>query len=89
MLKLHDNADRFSAVVGMDPSYQGDKVVSFKVRTEDPIGPDSILYDSGKMTKDSPAKIMDIDVIGINCLILSFEGKETLCNWGGTEVVSD
>jgi hypothetical protein len=69
MFKLHGNADRFSAVVGMDPFYQGDEVVSFKVRNEDPIGPDSILYDSGKMTKDSPAKIIDIDVNGLAGII--------------------
>lgn len=89
MFKLNGNAQRFNAVVGLDPSYQGDEAVSFKVRNEDPIGPDSILYDSGKMTKDSPAKVIAIDVKGIHCLILSFEGKKALGNWGDPHVVSD
>jgi hypothetical protein len=89
MFKLNGNAAHFNAHVGLDPSYQGDEAVSFKVRNEDPIGPDSILYDSGKMTKDSPAKVIDIDVKGINCLILSFEGKKALGNWGDPKVVSD
>jgi len=89
MFKLNGNADRFAALVDLDPSYQGDEAVSFRVRNEDPIGPDSILYDSGKMTKDSPAKVIDIDVKGIDCLILSLEGKEALGNWGNPQVVSD
>jgi hypothetical protein len=89
MFKLNGRANRFSAVVGLDPSYQGDEAVSFKVRNEDPIGPDSILYDSGKMTKDSAAKTIDINVKDINCLILSFEGKQALGNWGDPHVVSD
>ncbi len=89
MFKLSGDADRFNAVVGLDPSYQGDEAVSFKVRNEDPIGPDSILYDSGKMTKDSPAKTISINVKGVHCLILSFEGKKALGNWGDPHVVSD
>jgi hypothetical protein len=89
MFKLNHKANHFNAVVGLDPSYQGDEAVSFKVRNEDPIGPDSILYDSSKMTKDSPAKVIDIDVTGIDCLILSFEGKQALGNWGDPKVLCD
>jgi hypothetical protein len=40
------------------------------------------------MTKDSPAKIIDIDLTGIDCLILSFEGEQALGIWGDPEVVS-
>jgi len=89
MFKLNGKASHFNAQIGLDPSYQGDEAVSFKVRNEDPIGPDSILYDSGKMTKDSPAKRIDLDVTGVDCLILSFEGKEALGNWGDPKVLCD
>lgn len=89
MFQLNGKADRFAAVVGLDPSYQGDEAASFVVRNEDPIGPDSVLYHSGEMTKDSPAKIIDIHVKGIKCVILSFEGKQALGNWGDPQVVCD
>jgi len=87
MFKLNGNAERFKAVVGLDPSYQGNRAVNFRVRNEDPIGPDSLLYDSGKMTKDTPAKVIDIDVRGIDCLILAIEGKQALGNWADAQVI--
>lgn len=87
MFKLNRNADRFKAVIGIDPSYQGEEAVSFKLRDEDPIGPDSVLYDSGKMGKDTPAKIVDVDVRGIDCLILAIEGKQALGNWANAHVL--
>ena len=88
MFKLNGHAERFKAVVALDPSYQGNQAVNFRVRHEDPIGPDSLLYDSGKMTKDSPAKVIDIDVRGIDCLILALEGREALGNWADAQVVA-
>ncbi|MCH8218574.1 MAG: NPCBM/NEW2 domain-containing protein [Planctomycetes bacterium] len=87
MFKLNGYAERFKAVVALDPSYQGNEAVNFRVRNEDPIGPDSLLYDSGKMTKDTPAKVIDIDVRGIDCLILTLQGKEALGNWADAQVV--
>jgi len=72
----------------LDRSYQGQEIVSFKLRDQDPIGPDSVLYDSGKMGKDTPAKIVDVDVRGIDCLILAIEGKEALGNWANARVVT-
>ncbi len=89
MFKLNRNADRFKAVIGLDPSYQGEETVRFLIRNEDPIGPDSILYDSGDMTKDSPSAIIDLDVRGIDCLILSLEGKEAPGNWGDALVINN
>ena len=46
MFKLNGHADKFEAVIGLDPAYQGYETVSFRLREQDPIGPDSILYDS-------------------------------------------
>jgi len=88
MFKLNGAADRFKAVIGLDPAYHGVEAISFKVRNEDPIGPDSILYDSGKMTKGDPSKVIDIDVRGIDCLILAIEGKQALGNWADACVVT-
>jgi alpha-galactosidase len=88
MFKLNGAADRFKAVIGLDPAYQGAEAVSFKVRNEDPIGPDSILYDSGKMTKGAPSKVIDIDVRGVDCLILAIEGKQALGNWANARIVT-
>jgi alpha-galactosidase len=94
MFKLNGNAERFKAIVGLDSSYQGDEAVNFMVRNEDPIGPYSLLYDSGKMTKETPAKVIDIDVRGIDCLILAiegergFKGQPALGNWADARVVA-
>jgi len=88
MFKLDGVADRFRAVVGLDPAYQGAEAISFRVRNEDPIGPDSILYDSGKMAKGAPSKVIDIDVRGVDCLILAIEGKQALGNWANARVVT-
>lgn len=87
MFKLDGKASRFSAVAALDPSYQGDESVRFRLRNEDPIGPDSLVYDSGKMTKDSPSQIVEADVTGIDCLILSIEGKQALANWADPHVL--
>ena len=88
MFKLNGCADKFKAVVGLDPSYQGRETVSFRLRNQDPIGPDSLLYDSGKMGKDTPAKIVDVDVRGIDCLILAIEGKQAPGNWANAHVLA-
>ena len=87
MFKLNGLAETFKAVIGLDPAYQGDETVSFRLREQDPIGPDSILYDSGKMGKDTPAKSVEVDVIGIDCLILAIEGKQALANWANAHVI--
>jgi len=88
MFKLNGAAEKFKAVVGLDTAYQGNETVNFRLREQDPIGPDSLLYDSGKMGKDTPAKIVDVDVRGIDCLILAIEGKEALGNWANAHVVT-
>lgn len=87
MFKLNGCADKFKAVIGLDPSYQGQETVSFRLREQDPIGPDSLLYDSGKMGKDTPAKIVDVDIRGIDCLILAIEGKQVLGNWANAHIL--
>jgi hypothetical protein len=89
MFKLNGCADKFKAVIGLDSSYQGQETVSFRLREQDPIGPDSLLYDSGKMGKDTPTKIVDVDIRGIDCLILAIEGKQALGNWANAHILVD
>ena len=79
MYKLN-KADRFKAVVGLDDSYSGDGTGRFRVLNEDFFG-NRVLFNSGKMTKDSPAKNIDLDVKGVKCLLLVFEGRNVLGNW--------
>ncbi len=88
MFKLNGFADKFKAVVGLDPSYQGQETVNFTLREQDPIGTDSLLYDSGKMGKDTLARIVEVDIRGVDCLILSIEGKQALGNWADAHVLA-
>lgn len=89
MFKLNGRAHRFHAVVGLDDACQGDDSCRFKVRNLDPIGPTSLLYDSGKMTRDTAPKAVDIDVSGVDCLILECESKKALGNWAEAHVIAD
>ena len=89
MFKLNGKARRFRAVIGLDAACQSDDSCRFQVRNLDPIGPTSLLYDSGKMTRDTAPKTVDIDVTGVDCLILECDGKNALGNWADARVVAD
>lgn len=89
MFKLNGGAHRFRAVIGLDDASQGDDSCRFKLRNLDPIGPTSLLFDSGKMTRDTAPKTVDLDVTGIDCLILECESKNALGNWADAHVVAD
>ena len=81
MFKLNGKAHRFRAVIGLDAACQSDDSCRFKVRNLDPIGPTSLLYDSGKMTRDTAPSTVVVDVRGVDCLILECESKKALGNW--------
>jgi hypothetical protein len=89
MFKLNGKAHRFRAVIGLDDACQADDSCRFKLRNLDPIGPGSLLYDSGAMTRDTAPKTVDLDVTGIDCLILECDGKKALGNWADAHVVAD
>jgi len=89
MFKLNGKAHRFRAVIGLDAACQSDDSCRFKVRNLDPIGPTSLLYDSGKMTPDTAPSAVDVDVSGVDCLILECESKKALANWAEAYVVVD
>ncbi len=85
--KTGGNATRFRAMVGLDDSYTGDKTGRFRVLNEDAFGA-KVLFDSGLMSKDSLAKQIDIDIRGMDCIFLKFDGKEATGNWAHARMVA-
>jgi len=69
-----ERGDRLMGTVALDESYQGDNEGRFRIFHEDYFG-NRVLWDSGKMTKDSPAKAFDIELDHYNCLMLTFDGR--------------
>ena len=60
--------------MALDESYQGENEGRFRIFNEDFFG-NRVIWDSGKMTKDTPAKEIDIELEGYRCLMLVFEGR--------------
>jgi alpha-galactosidase len=87
MFKVDGRADRFRATVAMDKSSKEDAKGRFRVYNEDFFG-NQVLWDSGEMTKDSPAKEISIELADVQCLMLVFDGKEVLGNWADARVIS-
>jgi hypothetical protein len=69
-----ERADRLMGTVALDESYQGDNEGRFRIFNEDFFG-NRVIWDSGQMTKDSPAKEFDIELENYRCLMLVFEGR--------------
>jgi alpha-galactosidase len=69
-----ERGDRLMGTVALDESYQGENEGRFRIFHEDYFG-NRVLWDSGKMTKDTPAKEFDIELDGYNCIMLVFEGR--------------
>lgn len=88
MFKVDGRADRFRAIVAMDKYSKENAEGRFRVYNEDFFA-NKVLWDSGKMTKDSPAKEIDIELKDVQCLMLVFDGKEVLGNWADARVISE
>jgi hypothetical protein len=88
MFKLRGRADRFQGIVAIDSAYAGEEKGRFKVFNGDAFS-NKVLWDSGQMTKDSPAKEIDIELKNVECLMLVFEGDDVLGNWADARVISD
>lgn len=69
-----ERGDRLMGTVSLDESYEGDNQGRFRIFHEDYFG-NRVLWDSGQMTKDSPAKTFDIELDNYNCLMLTFDGR--------------
>jgi hypothetical protein len=41
------------------------------------------------MTRDTAPKTVDLDVTGIDCLILECDSKKALGNWADAQMVTD
>jgi hypothetical protein len=87
MYKLGGKADRFQAVAGLDDSYTGPETVRFRVLNEDFFG-NQVLFDSGKLTRDQAAVKIDIDVKGVEYLLLMIDGKGIVGDWADAKVIA-
>jgi len=87
MYRLDGKADRFQAVVGMDDSYAGEETVRFRVLNGDFFG-NQVLFDSGKLTRESAAVKIDIDVKGVDYLLLMIDGRRVAADWAEAQVVA-
>jgi alpha-galactosidase len=87
MFRLNGKADRFTAIVGPDASSKGNETSRFRVLNEDFFG-NQVLFDSGKIKADSSVKI-DINVKGVEYLLLMFEGERTLGVWADAKVINE
>lgn len=88
MFMTKGRAKRFRAVVAMDPTSKAGTVGRFRVHNEDFFA-NKVLWDSGKMTTDSEPKEIDIELEGVQCLMLVFTGKEALGTWAEARVISE
>lgn len=71
-----ERGDRMMGTVALDASYKGNNQGRFRIFHEDYFG-NRVLWDSGQMTKGSPAKTFDIELDNYNCLMLTFDGKNS------------
>jgi len=88
MFKVNGRADRFRAMVAMDKSSKENAKGRFRVYNEDFFA-NKVLWDSREMTMDSPAKEIDIKLTDVQCLMLVFDGKDVLGNWGDARVINE
>ncbi|GAH58692.1 unnamed protein product, partial [marine sediment metagenome] len=88
MFKVNGRADRFRAIVAMDKSSKENAKGRFRVYNEDFFA-NQVLWDSREMTKDSPAKEIDIELNDVQCLMLVFNGKDVLGNWADAHVINE
>ena len=88
MFLTRGRADRFRATVALDPASKAGTTGRFRVHNEDFFA-NKVLWDSGKMTKDSAPREIDIELKDVQCLMLVFEGKEALGNWADARVLDE
>ncbi len=88
MFKVDGRAHRFRAVVAIDESSKDDSKGRFRVYNGDFFS-NRVLWDSGELRKNSPPREIDIDVKGVQCLMLVFEGDGVLGNWADARVSSE
>ncbi|WP_430932130.1 sialate O-acetylesterase [Saccharicrinis sp. 156] len=85
MYKLDGRANRFKAIVGLDKCSPDEKMGKFRILNEDKFG-GRVLFDSGQMEKGNSQEV-DIDVSGLNFILLEFVGKGVFGNWADAKVI--
>ncbi len=88
MFKVNGRADRFRAIVAIDKSSNKDAKGRFRVYNEDFFA-NRVLWDSREMTRESPAREINIELKDVQCLMLVFDGKNVLGNWGDAHVINN
>jgi len=86
MFKLDGKADRFKAIVILDEASPDDKTGKFRVLNEDKFGGRAI-FDSGQIKKSEDPIEVDIDVKGLDFILLEFTGKGVFGNWVDAKVI--
>ncbi|MCP5516924.1 MAG: NPCBM/NEW2 domain-containing protein [Verrucomicrobiales bacterium] len=88
MFMVNGRAGRFQAMVAMDPATPENAKGRFRVYNEDFFA-NKVLWDSRDMTRDSPAKEIDIELRDVQCLMLVFDGDKSLGNWADARVIAE
>jgi alpha-galactosidase len=88
MFMVHGRANRFRASVAIDPATPPDASGRFRVYNEDFFA-NKLLWDSRQMTRDSPPQEIDIGLEDVQCLMLVFEGDQSLGNWANARVIAE
>lgn len=86
MFKLNGKTCRFQALVGIDDAYTGTETARFRVLNEDAFG-NRALFDSGKMAKGTKSVSVDIELNGLEFILLEFKGKEVIGDWVDPRVI--
>jgi len=86
--KLDKTVDRLHALLGLDETSPVDETGRFRVLIEDAFGGRAI-FDSGKMDKGDDAMELDIEVKGLDFLLLEFTGKGVFGNWADLRAEAD
>ena len=86
--KLNGKADRFQALVGLADNSPDQGTGEFKVHVENRFS-GKIIFASGKMRKGDKPVAVDIDVKGLDSILLEFTGKGVFGNWADAKVVAN
>jgi len=86
--KLNGKAARFQALVGLTDHSSTNQPGEFSIQVEDRFGGKNI-FTSGKMRKGDQPVAVDVDVTGLDAILLEFSGKETFGNWADVRVISN
>lgn len=88
MYKLDGKAERFKATIGLDKTSPKNIEGRFKVMVEDKFG-GRVIFDSGKMKKGDSKIEVNIDVKGLDFILLDFSGKKVFGNWAEARVITN